>query len=329
MSQSDRIRGCLYGQAIGDALGLKAEFKSSTLLQMMYDPPGPTEYESLNRGASVWKKGEWTDDTEMALCIFDAYLADGDLIPSTVAKNFLRWAHEDGRGMGNHTWNVLSDSLFLLDPEVVARSAWEGSGKQMAPNGGVMRTSVVGILRPDDLAWTEANAEKMCRTTHYDPRCVAGSVAISLTIRALVNGASVAEAIEHGVGRASAYHPDVEEWANKSLEELNLDEGLDEPNRRRPPIGYTWKCMGAGFWALRNMDTIYGDIRGATTPEKFLRTLQEVIMAGGDTDTNGAVAGAMMGAYVGQYLIPGSLKSGLYDQAGIDRRLDQLLSVHA
>lgn len=333
MGRVDRIRGVLYGQAIGDSLGLRGEFKSAKLLRTMYGDTGPTKYEPVARTTGGWRAGEWSDDTEQALCILDAYLEDGDIDPVTLATNFQRWAHDDGRGMGNHTWSVLSNGYFTIQPHHVSQEIWERSGKKAAPNGGVMRTSVVGILRPQDLDWTVRAAESACKVTHYDPRCVAGSVALSVTIACLVQGWEIRDAIEEGVARGEAIHPEVRRYSMMSVEELHLDEGLD-PMRKRPPIGFTYKCMGAGFYALWELDlaaTADGGEFDHLVPiepmkERFLRILQEIILAGGDTDTNGAVAGACMGAALGLGNLPPYLVTGLYDRGSLDKRLTQLLT---
>jgi ADP-ribosylglycohydrolase len=314
MSQTDRIRGVLFGQAVGDALGLFGEFKSAKLLRTIYGAEGPSKYMPVNRTNHGWKAGEWTDDTEQALCILDAYLADGDIDPTTLATNFLRWAHEDGRGMGNHTWSVFSSGYFSLDPLSVSKEIWERSNKRAAPNGGVMRTSVVGILRPQDLAWTELAASKACQVTHFDPRCVGGAVALSVAIACLVEGWAIPDAIEEGLSRGEAFDPDVRRFAMMGLDELQLDEGLD-PMRKRAPIGFTHKCMGAGFYALWELD-------GGSNFDSILR---RVIMAGGDTDTNGAVAGACMGAVVGLTGLPTHLVKGLHNRKGLDDRLAALI----
>ena len=50
-------------------------------------------------------------------------------------------------------------------------------------------------------------------------------------------------------------------------------------------IGYTYKCLGAGFWALRQSD--------------FRTALEAIVFEAGDADTNGAVAGALLGCKLG------------------------------
>lgn len=328
----DRAKGVLYGQAIGDALGIPGEFKGPTLLLLKYGD-GPIEYEPVSRqSGTTWAAGEWSDDTEQALCILDAWIEEGgDLSPDGVslAKEFLRWAETNGKGMGNHTWNVLSTPMYLLDPLAVSKDVWERSGKKSAANGAVMRTSVVGILDPLDLDRTEALAATAARVTHYDPRCVAGAVAVSVTIAALVSGMDIGTAVKVGVRAGGKYDPEVIDYASMPLEDLNLAEGMEGSTAiRRPPIGYTYKCMGAGFWALRQLHgEILADHYGQQPIKPipaFREVLQRVIMEGGDTDTNGAVAGAMMGAALGFTGLPEDLVKGLHDRSLLDERFNAL-----
>ena len=57
----DRIAGCLWGQAIGDALGLGTEFMSSDEVKQNY-PDGLSKYRQIGADS-----GRWTDDTDMML----------------------------------------------------------------------------------------------------------------------------------------------------------------------------------------------------------------------------------------------------------------------
>ena len=69
----DRMMGCLYGQAIGDALGLGGEGQYADGMKRMY-PNKLQRYDEIIPFAHVrlWKPGEFTDDTDQMLCILNA-----------------------------------------------------------------------------------------------------------------------------------------------------------------------------------------------------------------------------------------------------------------
>lgn len=66
----DKIKGCIYGQAIGNAIGLGSEFMSKTDVERYY-PDGLCQYDQIIQDyyRRRWEKGSWTDDTDMMLCI--------------------------------------------------------------------------------------------------------------------------------------------------------------------------------------------------------------------------------------------------------------------
>jgi len=320
MIDLDRVRGALYGQAIGDALGIPIEFKSRGFIEKRFGKDGyPKDYEA-SRG---FEAGEWSDDTAQAICILDAYRADGDLVPQTIAGNFQKWAQTDGRGMGNLTQKVFLDGLYAMEPHRVAEAVWEESGQKAAPNGAVMRTAYVGLLRPWDLDYTEEAAVLAARCSHFDPRCVASAVAVSVAVAMLCQGESGAATYSEAGRRAAKYHKEVWNWISRELSDLWLDEGLEIPRTertKRPPIGYTYKTLGAGFYAL-NM--------AIHRPHaSFMHNLGEVLNAGGDTDTNAAVAGALLGAFYGFYGISRDLSDGTIPEGRLDELFDALIATY-
>jgi ADP-ribosylglycohydrolase len=153
-----------------------------------------------------------------------------------------------------------------------------------------------------------ANAENVCKITHYDPRCVASCVAVCVAIRRLVHGESDIESIiAHVRELATAQDPRVEPFfelaESENIEALNLD---DEDS-----MGYTLKTLSAGIWALRF----------ATS---FEAGITAVIHQGGDADTNASVAGALLGARFGYQAIPRPWIEGLTWRKFMNRIADEL-----
>lgn len=307
----DLRRGALYGQAIGDALGAWYEFSGDL------KPGEHARYQVVTKGGN-FLPGEWTDDTAQALIVARALSEAGD-DPDTVvlllAEGFQNWLHQDGRGVGNLTVEILTHPLYLCEPLAIAEEIWESSGRVKAPNGGVMRTVGAAIVRPWDHAWTERMSALACKVTHADPRCVASSVAVSCTIAALIRGEAIPAAIQIGIEAGEKHDAEIRAYANEGIQDLRLG--------ARGSIGYTYKCAGAGFWALREFqrrtDAMYDDMHD----DRFQSILDMVIREGGDTDTNAAVAGAMMGAAIGinQYWEENPLLTGLKRRTELDATL--------
>lgn len=142
-----------------------------------------------------------------------------------------------------------------------------------------------------------AAADSFCRTTHADPRCVASCLVVALCVSRLLRGEDTEDIMESvarpAMAKARAECALSEEWdeemqrhAEGELSDLNLDE--------RKTIGYTFKCLGAGLWALRSSGS-------------FESVLNQLILAAGDADTNGTVAGALLGCRLGFSQLPKDL----------------------
>lgn len=280
----DRIAGCLWGQAIGDALGLGTEFMSRAEVLHNY-PEGLSEYSQIVQDfhRERWNQGDWTDDTDMMLCIARAVIADKAIKPRTVAHNFKEWFRGIPMGIGQLTYTVLGLYDYESDPEKATEIVWDSIyGRNNAANGGVMRTSVVGL-------WNEnaaGNAERICRLTHTDPRCIGSSVVISEIINSMVwqgRELSFEELCRIGYRYDERIGMYIIAGKVGNLEDLKLD---DEQT-----MGYTLKTMGCAIWCLFHVNS-------------FKEGLLKVVNAGGDADTNAAVTCAVLGAKYGKKGIP-------------------------
>ena len=280
----DRIAGCLWGQAIGDALGLGTEFMNRAEVLHNY-PEGLSEYSQIVQDfhRERWNQGDWTDDTDMMLCIAEAIIADKAINPKTVAHNFKEWFRGIPMGIGQLTYTVLGLYDYESDPEKVAEIVWDSMyGRDSAANGGVMRTSVVGL-------WNEnvaGNADRICKLTHVDPRCAGSCVIISELINSLVwqdKELSFEELLQIGNKYDNRIKPYLETARNRLLEDFELD---DEQT-----MGYTLKTMGCAIWCLSHVNS-------------FKEGLLKIVNAGGDADTNAAVTCAVLGAKYGKKGIP-------------------------
>lgn len=92
--KQNRILGALYGQALGDAMGMPSELWPRKRVKAHFGwidrfLPGPAE----NNAACYFRQAEFTDDTSMALCLADAIIeCDGQIDADVIGKHILNWA---------------------------------------------------------------------------------------------------------------------------------------------------------------------------------------------------------------------------------------------
>lgn len=304
MNKRDRLTGTLFGQAIGDALGLGSEFMSKENV-MHYYPDGLTSYSQIIQDAHRcrWQQGMWTDDTDMMLCIADALIASGGEVNlNQIAKNFKTWFEGNPLGIGRHTYNVLCFAKYVKDPIQAAEIVWTLYRKRSAANGGVMRTSVVGLL-PESVS---EHAENICKLTHPDPRCIGSCVIVSEIIHSLVY-----EGKELPLDRILQIADKYDDRISSFIEIANNSSDIESLELTGLEQGYTLKTLSAALWSLWHC-------------KNFKDGLLQVINAGGDADTNASVACAILGAKFGFSSIPKEYIVGLAEESRMNYISSQL-----
>jgi ADP-ribosylglycohydrolase len=301
----DKVKGVLYGQAIGDALGLGTEFMTDAEMSMCY-PHGLKHFGDIvrDRHRGRWERGEWTDDTEMMLCIADGCTDDNNIL-SNIAHCFKAWFFGSPRGIGGHTYKVLMVGDYEERPIAVSKLIWEISGRRTAGNGGVMRTSIVGLFPKDVEEW----AANICRLTHYDPRCVGSCVIVSNIIHSLVYD-DITPAYEQIVDWGEKNDDRIKEYIDLAQEENLKALDLQDSNS----MGFTLKTLAAALWAYWH----------ATT---FEEGLLSIVNAGGDADTNAAVACAILGAKFGFEAIPKEYVRDLVHKNRLEDVLESMMTL--
>jgi ADP-ribosyl-[dinitrogen reductase] hydrolase len=271
-----RVIGSVLGLAIGDALGAPFEFRRAR------DIPSPIPAFEL-----PWMglpPGSWTDDTAMARNLWTSLISTGGLLdPDDVARRHLAWYATDPPDIGNQTRAALRERAEGT-PEP-ARAVFERRGPEVsAGNGSVMYCAPLGAVyaaHPDDLVHA---APALSAITHWDGRCRTACLAVTLTVACLVRG----DDPESCVRAALAEVAELE--GGEELEYLVGAAGIERPIDG-PDMGFALFTAAVGL-------RLAGERRG------FADGLLDVVGLGGDTDTNAAVAGALLGALHGVDAIP-------------------------
>ncbi|XP_011410575.2 PREDICTED: uncharacterized protein LOC105316948 [Amphimedon queenslandica] len=326
----DKIKGVIYGHAIGDAIGLATEFMTKEQAKGTYGAKGPSGYKDIvpDFHRSRWDQGDWTDDTDQMLLILLSVVENNGIVDEKdfarrlrdwMLKGFPELGDPGGFGIGMTVSKVLHHPLILTDPHAAARDVWESSGRYLAANGAVMRTSILGVLHFNDLERVVSNTCAISRVTHADPRCTASCVAMTTAIALMLQGrydlskkdqmkALIEESTKAGIKHIElkAQEKEFQDHINaKNLKALKLGE--------QKAIGYTFKALGSGFLGLR-------------TGTDFRKFIMELIMEAGDADTNGAVCGAMLGCKVGFSKLPQDLLEFVHRQ-WLDEKVDKFMEL--
>lgn len=161
-----RARIALEGLSVADALGGFFEFGNPAVVQ---------NYVRLKQLPS----GEWryTDDTNMALSIYENLRKHGEINQEALAQSFAD--HFDPtRGYGMGAITLLSRMQKGKDWRDVSKEMFGGTGSY--GNGGAMRVAPLGAYFADDIDALIENARKSAEITHAHPEGIAGALAVAL-----------------------------------------------------------------------------------------------------------------------------------------------------
>lgn len=277
---ADRYRGALHGLAVGNALGIPVEGHSRPFILRRH-PDGVRDI------APEERQRPWDDDLAQAVVLAEAVLESDALDIHDVAARLAAWRRDNGRGIGHHTRRVLDAIVEGASAADAAHVVWLKAEQNAAGNGAVMRCAPVALRWRSDPNRLIAETLQSALVTHHDARCGWSAVAVNAAIAASLDGRSLelgelADSLNEA-GAPMTVVDAVKRVSGASLDTLELDHDNT--------MGYTIKAMQAALWALEQ-------------PEGLETTLMTIVNAGGDTDTNGAVAGAALGAKHGAGAIP-------------------------
>ena len=311
---SDRARGAMLGLAAGNLLGLDVESWWYDDIEREY-PDGLSDIDPREVSCPM------DDDLAQAVDLAESLLAGGDLA-SDFARRLIVWARENGRGMGYTTDEVIRELETGKPLPEPARIVYERLNR-IAPNGGVMRCAPVAIARRNRPALLVSDAAITCAVTHYAPTCQWSCIIINAVIAQLLDGAVpdltallTAASADGCPDLAAAAHSDGIPTAilDAIARGDAVPPGIDWLRQDQRLIGHTLLCLQAGLWA-------------AATPLNFEDALVALVNAGGDTDTNGAVAGAVLGARYGASAIPQRWLNCIPQRERIEGLADGLLAL--
>lgn len=258
----NKIKGALFGFAIGDALGGTTEFLTKEEIKR--------EYGLVKEivGGGVWnlEKGETTDDTAMTLAVAKGVLKNPNDPVEEIGEEFLKWYASHPKDIGVIIRTVLGvyDGNWF---ETAKKAHLQSLNEMSAGNGSLMRCLPIAFAYCD-MEEVEAITRKQSKMTHYDP----------LADEACVIYNRIAFTVLHGKG--------LKEAIMDEIKGTRYESALTCEKPTCPPDGFVVHTMKWVLYWLLTSETYLNVVVGATNE-------------GYDTDTVAAIAGGLAGLECG------------------------------
>lgn len=297
-----RAAGVLLAQACGDALGVPYEFDA------------PPEAEATMRGGGLgpYAPGEWSDDTQQAVCIAGVAATGVDLTSDDalddIAEAFFDWLDTGASDVGVQTHAVLTAARHgsgrpAARMRAASRRHFERTGRA-GGNGALMRTGIVGLTALGDRAATAAAARAVAELTHGDPLAGDSCVLWSEAVRVAATEGRLH--LEGGLDLIPPARRD--QWAT----------AIHLASTSRPQTfahnGFTVTALQAAWAAIV---TTLSEGRDAA---HLQRALHAAVRIGHDTDTVAAIAGQLLGARYGASAVPAKWRRVVHGWPGLRAR---------
>ncbi len=288
------VTSMLLGHAVADAVGVPVEFTKRYRLK---ENPvkNMREYGTYGQPA-----GTWSDDTSLTIAAMESMARLKKIDYADILKNFMAWyskskftANDETFDCGNTTARAISNFAHGTPPLECGPSH-----ENAAANGGLMRISPVAMY----LYFKHGNnfdsaamqtIHNFSSITHGNKNCLIAGGIYCLIAAEIFDGQNLQVAISNGVNKAKNFYGNLREF-EKDLK--NFERLFDENFARLfedeiQSTGYVVASLEASIWCLLNTDN-YKDL------------VLKAVNLGGDTDTIGAIAGGLAGAFYGAEQIP-------------------------
>ncbi len=281
---TDRFLGSCLGLLVGDALGMPVEGWPWPKIRDRY---GWLEEMVPGRLPA----GSYTDDGQMAFGLLQSLVRENGFDPAACAA---AWSagYDPARGYGGRIDGIMTD--------LAAGRSWDAVGTDSFGNGSAMRIGPLGAWYYRDEKRLAQAALESASITHRHPQALAG---------ALIQALAVARALSRGVRRKPLAPPEavgaliraaapVDPESARRLEPLREIRPADRESLRRR-LTSLFACD------VRAIEAVGPALGAVLATGSFREAVSLAVNLGGDTDTLGAMAGAVAGAHYGFSAIPG------------------------
>ncbi len=289
----DKIKGGIFGVAVGDALGVPVEFKSREFLKK--------ERVTDFMGYMCWNQppGTWSDDTSLTLCLIDSLTRVYNI--EDIGQCFVKWYTEGLWGAHYEVFDIGGSTRYSLDRIIKGESA-KYSGNMFERdngNGSLMRTLPMVFFLQKEVSLRERyqKIKETSSITHAHFRSVFACFIYVEYALLLLEGQDKLEAYENirkpilEFASIMDFNP-VEIDLFKRILKGNIVEKSEDSIMSS---GYVLHSLEASLWCFLNSNS-------------YSETVLRAVNLGGDTDTTAAIVGGLAGLYYGYDTIPETWK---------------------
>ena len=339
---ASRVRGCLLGGAIGDALGAPVEFWDLDRIRSECGDAGVTEYlPATFMGTQGY--GLITDDTQMTLFTVEGMIRASVRVDRGIGFTVSVLAHAYDRWLDTQTLNApdgyrdgwLAQETWLYSRRApgstcltALEAAREGGreprqfGADAQNNskgcGGVMRSAPLGLLPPHDLfneqyqgvtRATFANTRNQLRW-QYEAAYKAAGFTHGHSTGKVASGALAVliAAIVNGESLVQALATTIEIVSSQDDHE-ETTQALTRATTAAfsETSAETMESLGGGWVAEEALAMAVYAALSYPEPDRVLDALSLAVTHSGDSDSTGAICGNILGALHGDIALPPAL----------------------
>jgi ADP-ribosylglycohydrolase len=303
---ADSILGALFGSAAMDMMSIGTESLSGDYSKMIVagNPTITWNHPRINDHTIKFIRGTFNNTYHAVLVAQSLIHSNSNSSQLTVdihdfmcrLYNWVQHGHQEHKTRGSLSLDVAVVKALFYQTFIDYPNSSVENVPNIPSNGCIVRIIPIGCFCFWNEEFVIQAAYDFSTPTHTDSRCIFSSIALSLIVSRLIQDKlglkvfdleeTISEA-KSKVPQVTEFQDDIEYYSNvQSIQELKLD----EPNNS----GYCLKPYGCAVWAIRSKIS-------------FTEALSAVVREGGDSSTNGAAIGVVLGVICGFNQLPSEI----------------------
>lgn len=290
-----RFEGCLLGLACGDAVGAAVEFIPRGRFPPVTDMTGGGKFRL--------QRGEWTDDTAMALCLAESLIECSDFDPLDQMRRYAQWANQGYNSSRPYAFGIGKTVAAALIRFAKTAMPYSGSTEaHTSGNGSLMRLAPIPMRYFGQPQKILTYAALSSQTTHASADCLAACQYFAHVL---------SKALAGETDKVRLLAPDQTGAVPKSFQRITEQHFRQHAIEQIVSSSYVVDSLEAALWCFWHTDHFKAAILAAAN-------------LGDDADTVAAICGQLAGAYYGSSQIPRSWREDLYRSEDIRQYARQL-----